>query len=164
MSWPTNINEAATFGLEMQQPWSMHLLKGRKTIEVRNYLLPDPLIGRQIFIIESQSGQDGISALGDEIDLTDNCSDDALCRVVGWCEFGSIKEYKSSQDFQDDEAYHLVSRDSGYAWKEGKTNILYGWVVKEAGRFEDGHSKFSFNYAVRRHRSIFQLSSNSKPN
>jgi hypothetical protein len=60
-------DKEAVFGLEMQLPWSRHLLEGRKTIEVRSYPLPAELLGRRLYMLESQPRVDGVSTLGDKI-------------------------------------------------------------------------------------------------
>ena len=139
-----------SFGLEMQHPWSRHLLEGRKTIEVRNYTLPEPMIGQAIYIMETQQGTDNKSSLCDEIHL----SCEPRCQIIGRCTFADIKEYKSKKEFETDQARHLVSPTSGYAWKEGTTKILYGWIVQEVHM--DSSTK-QFVKAVRRKRSLFQL-------
>lgn len=153
-------SQTASFGLEMQQPWSRYLLEGRKTIEVRNYPLPPELIGTKIYIIESKQGMDGVSALGDRIEFhheSDGMNNGGpIINIRGWCKFGSIKMYESKVDFEADEGQHLVSPTSGYAWKEGKTSMLYGWVVQECECFDKASADL-FAYGIRRKRSIFQL-------
>ena len=166
-SWLSD-NEAV-LGLEMQFPWSKHLVEGRKTIEVRSYPLPPELLGRKVYILESQQGKDGVSALGDHIQLKSSISsnnknldtDSSMCEIRGWCTFGSIKSYTCPDEFRADEVHHLVSSCSGYAWKEGTTKVLHGWVVKECqaldGVTESLEDVMQYGSAVRRKRSIFQL-------
>lgn len=60
--------ETGRFALEMQAPWAKRLLDGSKIVETRAYALPAGLVGRSIELIESQPGQDGISALGDTVE------------------------------------------------------------------------------------------------
>ena len=164
-SWDIAIEGGAVFGLEMQHPWSQHLLQGRKTIEVRNYELPPALVGRKIYIIESRPGRDGISVLGDSIELPDkdtssSSSGDSSPLIAGWCIFDSIRIYTSQTAFEADEKQHLVSSTSGYAWQSG-TTILYGWIVKDYHNHSDINSSTnetpSFCVAERRQRSIFEL-------
>jgi hypothetical protein len=161
MSWLGD--KDAVFGLEMQLPWSRHLLECRKTIEVRSYPLPDELLGRRLYILESQPGVDGVSTLGDMIYLQSSSNVDSCskCEIRGWCVFGSVKDYTSQDEFQRDQVHHLVSSSSGYSWKEETTKILYGWVVTDSKVFEgvNQSEKEADRYfsAVRRKRSIYQL-------
>lgn len=145
-----------SFGLEMQQPWSQHLLKGEKTIEVRSYPLPAQMINEKIYILETKEGTNGVSTLGDHISFTEAHTNDSSrsCKIVGWCKFKSVKEYTNREQFEADENFHLVSPNSGYAWKDGATKVLYGWVVGET-ILEPMENKFTT--AVRRKRSLFQL-------
>jgi hypothetical protein len=150
--------------LEMQLPWSRHLVEGRKTIEVRSYPLPLELLGRKMYILESQPGTDGVSTLGDKIYLQssssniDSCSQ---CEIRGWSIFGSVKDYTSQEEFQADQVHHLVTPSSGYAWKEGTTKVLHGWVVTDCevleGISQPAIEADRYISAVRRKRSIFQL-------
>ena len=173
-SWITALPNGATLGLEMQHPWSRHLLEGRKTIEVRNYELPPALMGRKLYIIESPPGKDGVSALGDRIEFAHNREGGGGGpRIVGWCRFDSIQTYTCQEDFEADEDRHLVSPNSGYAWQAGITAMLYGWVVQECHCFfptaDDKHSTndngspmdtkeaTQFRLAERRKRSLFEL-------
>jgi hypothetical protein len=165
--------DAPDFGLEMQAPWCDRLLKGEKTIEVRSYPLPSSLIGTKMYIIETQEGTAGVSALADRIKLYHLCiaaGDDAganscnkFPRIIGWCKFHAIKEYRSQKEFEADGSYHLVSSGSGYAWKPGVTNILYGWVAHEVEYYKtlkqenNLHKSDNFDFAIRQKRSIFQL-------
>lgn len=187
--------DADYFGLEMQFPWSRHLLEGRKTMEVRTYPLPLGLRGRKIYILESPQGKDGVTGLGDRIELqprgngNDNYNNDespSLPSIVGWCIFDvQHKEYLTEESFSADEDQHLVSAASGYAWKEGRTSTLYGWVVQEHRSFifanntntaaeattintkksgnkaEESDGTSDFVLAVRRKRSLFQLYRNA---
>jgi hypothetical protein len=157
-------DKEAVFGLEMQLPWSRHILEGRKTIETRSYPLPLELLGRKLYILESQQGTDGISTLGDTIYLqsssnVDSCS--SRCEIRGWCVFGSVKDYTSQEEFQADQVHHLVSSSSGYAWKEETTKVLHGWVVTDyevlEGVSQPDNEADGYISAVRRERSIFQL-------
>jgi hypothetical protein len=135
-------------GLEMQCPWASALLDGRKTIETRTYDLPTALIGKKIMIIQSPKGSSGVSAMGDRVDFAASNAE-----VIGWCTFTKVNHYKNGKDFATDEAAHLVSSDSGYGWKEGKTKVIYGWVVGSFKRATDRN----IHSAVRRMRSLYQL-------
>ena len=157
------------FGLEMQCPWSSSLLEGRKTIETRAYSLPEALLGRVVWIIETLTGTDGVSGIvGNHCHFTNDDKEKAIRsslssssdmvgpRVVGWCIFSSVKQYSSRCDFEQDEKYHLVPSQSKYGWNEGETKKLYGWIVSEYGLWsprDDGR----FQSGIRRFRSLFQL-------
>mmetsp|Transcript_3807 Transcript_3807/g.9991 ORF Transcript_3807/g.9991 Transcript_3807/m.9991 type:complete len:917 (+) Transcript_3807:110-2860(+) len=145
------------FGLELQNPWAGLVVDGKKSIETRSYALPPSLIGKKIMIIESCSGQAGVSSLGNCISLSQTETDRGT-KIIGWCIFSSIKEYTTGKDFRAEENQHLVTQDSGYGWKEGKTKTVYGWIVKERYRYNRSSSSASiYDVAVRRYRSIFQL-------
>jgi mRNA N6-methyladenine demethylase len=137
------------FGLEMQDPWAGLLLDGSKTIETRAYNLPPGLIGKRIAILQSSCGQAGISCLGDAIRL------DSEVKKLGWVVFERVIEYKDEKSFEDDESKHLVDRNSGYGWKEGTTNVIFGWVVAEQGNYQADHAPVK--RAERRMRSLFEL-------
>ena len=171
-SWQSAVDGGAVFGLEMQHPWSQHLLCGKKTIEVRQYELPLALLGRTLYIIESRPGKDGISALGDRIDFrvgnastsssgSDGMKNDSVVSIAGWCKFECIRKYTSQSQFEQDENRHLVSSTSGYAWQPGNTTNLYGWVVKDfysfAGKSSTENDGNAYCRGERRKRSIFEL-------
>ncbi|GMI45036.1 hypothetical protein TrCOL_g3314 [Triparma columacea] len=128
--------EGTTIGLEMQKPWAGELLGGRKNIETRRYKIPKRLMGRRVEIMEVDKGTDGVSTLprGDAL------SGDDLrgVRWAGWATFVECKTYESRETFEADEGKHLVKRDSGYGWKEGQTEVVYGWRVGEFGRYGEG--------------------------
>ena len=136
------------FGLELQEPWAEAVVIGQKAIETRSYDLPPALSGKRIYIIQSPAGQDGISGMGNIVDFRKS-----EARIIGWCIFSDVKLYKSLQHFVQDEAAHLVSNNSGYGWKEGKTKVIFGWQVKQFGTIDN----VTFCTAIRRMRSLFQL-------
>ena len=59
--------QSESVGLEMQAPWAEELLSGRKTIETRTYPLPESLIDKKIWIIESKEGTAGKSSVADHV-------------------------------------------------------------------------------------------------
>jgi hypothetical protein len=152
------------FGLEMQCPWAGALLQGRKAIETRAYDLPPALRGQKIVIIETPKGKEGGgSSMGNQVDFA-TTSD---TKIVGWCKFSSVKKYTSSQDFARDEKAHLVHQSSGFGWKEGTTDLIYGWVVSECGGVDDETLASRYKSGTRRLRSLYQLTArenkDSKP-
>ena len=163
--WPGWEQGSSAFGLELQQPWAGAVVDGRKNIETRAYDLPPALLGKRIYIIQSVGGKDGVSSMGNVVDLLK--SD---VKVIGWCQFSAVKVYTNRHEFEQDEGDHLVSKDSGYGWKDGKTKVIYGWKVEKyerCGETDDGQAVADarFHTAVRRLRSLFQLKSisNSQP-
>jgi hypothetical protein len=156
--------EEGVFCIEMQQPWAELILKGRKTIETRAYPLPPALINKPVLIIESPQGEARQSSLGDQLEWTLGAEIQEGVRLVGWCRFGSVTEYRSLNDFGKDVRAHLVEGDSPFGWKED-TEKIYGWKVTEVGRnVRQALSGINIDpvkqnrlTAIRRMRSLFQL-------
>jgi len=146
------------FGLEMQSPWAQALIEGRKTIETRAYNLPNDLLGKWIAIIQSPQGKPGISAMGNQLDF-----DSSDAKIVGWCKFSAVVQYTNRVDFESDEGAHLVASDSGFGWKEGRTKVIYGWVVVERKAAEKQAAE-KYKAATRRLRSIYQMHAHSDSN
>jgi hypothetical protein len=88
---------------------------------------------------------------------------------VGWCTFTKVIRYQNKQTFEADEAAHMVTRDSGFGWKEGLTRTIYRWVVGNVSIDVNGCSPGRLHKIIRRHRSLFELqfdkpkASTSKP-
>jgi hypothetical protein len=148
------------FALEMQSPWANLLLEGKKTIETRAYSLPNALLGKKIWILQSHNGQAGVSSIPNHVDVSKESDDGGASnhgvRIVGWCKFASVKSYTDQQEFASDESEHLVTADSGYSWVAGKTQVLFGWLVKEYGTCNPDEVQ-RFATATRRMRSLFEL-------
>eukprot|EP00536_Pseudo-nitzschia_multiseries_P009455 jgi/Psemu1/325650/estExt_fgenesh1_pg.C_2640001 len=162
MDWTGWGENDKVYGLELQKPWAGAVVDGKKLIETRSYTLPPSLIGRKIMIIESASGQAGVSGLGNHLSLSNQEGDGT--KVIGWCIFSSVKKYTTGNEFRKEENLHLVTPDSGYGWKDGKMKQnIYGWVVtkyhryKESSSSSDADTNFS---GIRRFRSLFQLVQN----
>jgi alpha-ketoglutarate-dependent dioxygenase FTO len=148
------------FGLELQSPWAEHLLQGEKTIETRLYDLPAALIGRRIDILRSVPGTAGVSSLENCIALGSDASPAPVQRI-GWCTFKRVIRYTDRTSFQADEGSHLVKRDSGYAWKDGETKVIFGWVVGDYAMY-NGADRADFDDTSsleRRMRSLFEFKS-----
>ena len=144
------------FGLEMQDPWARALLSGEKKIETRAYDLPPALIGKQILILESKSGKAGVSSLGNVISAEDGI--EKYVRVLGYAVFDKVIEYKDRDSFEKDEKLHLVTRDSGYGWKVGKTKSIYGWVCSSMKLYSAPEDEAAeVGALVRRMRSLYQI-------
>ena len=56
-----------THALEVQAPYSAHILAGRKTVETRAYPLPEALLGRPVLLVESAAGRDAVSGVPDAV-------------------------------------------------------------------------------------------------
>ena len=149
IGWSSNV-----FGLEMQNPWAKYLLKGEKKIETRAYDLPPALIGKKIFILQSPEGTAGISSLSDTIDYSAG-----LVEQVGWCRFDRVISYRDQDTFEADKGLHLVEKGSGYGWVPDVTKVIYGWVVGEYGETTQSRDGVVPDKAIRRLRSIFELTS-----
>jgi len=102
-------------GLEMQAPWSEEILKGCKTIETRQYDLPEGLVGRRVEIMEVAKGKDGVSCLPSKDVL--GKEDMRGVKWVGWAEFGGVIKYETREAFEADDSEHMVKSESGYGWK-----------------------------------------------
>jgi alpha-ketoglutarate-dependent dioxygenase FTO len=162
MDWSGWSSLNQVFGLELQHPWAGAVVDGKKSIETRSYTLPPSLIGKKIMIIQSSSGQAGISSLGNSINISDTEKSGGN-KIVGWCIFSSVKVYTTEKDFRAEDNLHLVRPDSGYGWKNGVTKKIYGWIVEEQCRSDELSSSASlYDTGVRRFRSLFELCRETK--
>ena len=148
-------------GLEMQDPWGNLLLDGLKTIETRAYNIPISLLGKRIEILQSKSGNDGVSAL--ESSIKGEEAIEMVIQNIGFVIFDRVISYRYKAKFQSDESKHLVSRNSGYGWKDN-TDIIYGWVVKQVVKYEkdDFSQKKKIVKLTRRMRSLYEISSEGR--
>jgi len=142
----------ALVGLEMQEPWASLLLDGSKSIETRAYNLPSSLLGKRIEILQSGSGDAGISSLGNFVRL-----DSGLVKRVGWVVFDSVIKYSDKVSFKEHESKHLVEHTSAFGWKDDVTTLIYGWVVVAKGQYQLSSQAAAFDRAERRMRSLFEL-------
>jgi hypothetical protein len=150
--------EKLEFALELQEPWAGAVVDGKKKIETRQYNLPPALIGKRVLIMQSCSGQAGISTLGNNVDFRKDLENESQIKLIGWCVFTGVKVYKTREAFDADETLHLVKPDGGYGWKNGTTQTVYGWVVGEHCRLSDrDDSPLVYSSGTRRLRSLFEL-------
>merc|ERR1712228_291081 len=150
MGW--NGFETEKFGLEMQKPWAHAVLTGTKQIETRSYRLPNGLLNRRIDVLESEKGIDGISGLNGNI-FTAKELKSKICRK-GWIVIDEIIEYRNKAHFEKDAHKHLVSYNSGYAWKDDKTKVIFGWRIKEFAMYKHTQNDYKI---TRRLRSLFEI-------
>ena len=157
MDWSSWGSVDEVFGLELQDPWAGAVVDGEKSIETRAYALPPSLIGKRIMIIQTSSGQAGVSGLGNDAELSRLEDPGGNSRIIGCCIFSSVKTYTTKRDFRAEENLHLVTPESGYGWKDGVTKSVCGWVVEKYHRYNESCAATDFDSAVRRFRSLFQL-------
>jgi hypothetical protein len=150
LKWPGWVEQQA-FALEIQSPWAEALMNGTKTIETRAYDLPPALLGQKIWILQSPVGTDQVSSLSNDIRL-----DSSHAKMIGWCIFDQVKHYTTKERFESDASAHLVPPNSGYAWNEDTTKVIYGWIVTSFGQSDETEQR-RYVRASRRLRSLFQL-------
>lgn len=98
--------------LNIQAPWADLIVSGKKTIETRNYRLPEFYVGKPIFILETP-GRNRM----------------AKRRIVGTVVFSGSFEYKSRRAFYLDYSRHLVDESSPFAWDLDSKRIKWGWTI-----------------------------------
>lgn len=104
--------ESPSITLNMFAPYSTSLVKGTKTIETRNYQLPNKCKGVRIGIVEIMPK--GLPSKKPEL--------------IGEVVFVDCKEYTSREQWERDAPYHKVDvNDQRFGWKKNKKK--YGWVV-----------------------------------
>lgn len=103
-------------GINIQWPISRSILDGTKTIETRHYPLPKKYENVELLIIETPGKNGAFKA-----------------RIVGVITFSESIQYESESKFYKDQRFHLVDRNSPWAWKSGK--IKWGWKIKMAKPF-----------------------------
>jgi len=130
-------------------------------IETRNYDLPKALVGQRIQILETDSGEDGKSGLGDFIP-GEEVEANASLNIVGWVVFNRVIEYRCGSEFEADEEKHLVTKCSNYGWNAEK-KVIYGWVVSMYGKCGI-EMKTGAHSIVRRMRSLYELLPDPKEN
>lgn len=104
-------------GINIQWPWSEHLLDGSKTVETRSYRLPDSLKNIELAVIETP-GTSGKKLAGI-----------LKARITGTIVFEDSFQYKTKKHWLSDYNKHLVEPDNktfGYLTKKEK----WGWIVK----------------------------------
>ena len=99
-------------GLNIQWPWSELLLTGKKTIETRNYPLPEWLKNQPVAIIETPGKK----------------RKDFKARIVGVIVFNDCKEYTTQKSWNADYSKHLVDPDDlQFKFVTGLRKC--GWIV-----------------------------------
>ncbi len=106
-------------GVNIQYPISEQILSGTKTIETRTYPLPSTYLNRDLFFIETP-GEEG----------------DFEARIAGIIRFDSCFQYTSRKEFYADLKFHLVDKDSKWAWKEKNK---WAWHISHIERFKKNY-------------------------
>lgn len=104
--------ESPTVTLNMFAPYSNALVNGEKTIETRNYQLPNKCKGVRIGIVE----------------IMPKNLPSKKPELIGEVVFVDCKEYTSKEEWEKDAPYHKVDpKDERFGWKKNKKK--FGWVV-----------------------------------
>jgi len=104
--------ESPTVTLNMFAPYSNALVNGEKTIETRNYQLPNKCKGVRIGIVE----------------IMPKNLPSKKPELIGEVVFVDCKEYNTKEEWEKDAPYHKVdANDERFGWKKNKKK--FGWVV-----------------------------------
>ena len=100
-------------GINIQWPFSQLIVSGRKTIETRNYSLPQKYIGTDVALIETPGNKKEFKA-----------------RIVAIVRFQEPFPYSSKSHFFSDYEKHLVDEQSPWAWRDGKKKWAWPLEIK----------------------------------
>lgn len=104
-------------GINIQWPWSAKILSGEKTVETRNYPLPEKYRNVRLAIIETPG----------RLGKTEGIS---KARVIGTVKFSGSFKYENQETWKKDKLRHCVAfTDSQFLFQEGKTK--WGWEITE---------------------------------
>lgn len=106
--------------LNVQRPWAMHIVSGKKSIETRTYPLPRSYIHRPILLIE-----------------TPGSVKRAPSRIIGVVIFGEPFQYRDKESFDNDQLKHLVKPGDDFYWTSKSKK--WGWPVVK---------RLTYSYAV----------------
>jgi hypothetical protein len=110
-------------GINIQWPWSEHIVSGKKIVETRSYRLPEKLKNIELAIIETP-GKHGKKLGGI-----------SKARIIGTVVFENSFKYKTKTEWLRDSARHLVEPDDlQFRFSPGKEK--WGWVVKSVSRLD----------------------------
>ncbi len=97
-------------GINIQWPISEQILNGKKLIETRTYPIPLKYINKEMLMIETPGSNGKFKSRG-----------------VAIIKFTKFKKYNSKKEFYEDESFHLVNKESAWAWKSKEK---YGWYIE----------------------------------
>lgn len=100
---------APTMGFNVndsERPWTQMILQGIKTVETRNSDSLRPYVGKRVGIIRTGVGR---------------------ATLVGYCDLGEPKVYRTNEEFRADQKAHQVPQGSGYDIPPG--GVKFGYPV-----------------------------------
>jgi len=100
-------------GINIQFPWADMILRGLKTVETRNYDIPDKHVNKDMWLIETP-GKCGVHK----------------ARVVGIIRFQFSRWYMLQEDWDLDINLHRCFPGTGFDWNIQKR----GWIISKAVR------------------------------
>jgi hypothetical protein len=104
-------------GINVQYPISDLIIRGLKTVETRNYPLPNKFRDIEMILVETPGADGKFKA-----------------RMRGIVIFSECFQYQSEEAFNRDIDRHCVSPDSSWAWKPDQKK--WGWLVRVKQVFE----------------------------
>lgn len=105
-------------GINIQYPWSSHLINGWKCVETRSYSIPQKYVGETLALIETPGKRKDFKA-----------------RIIGTITFSHCFQYKDKAEWIEDHNRHKVGeKDPDFGWQEDKPK--YGWVVSNVTKFK----------------------------
>lgn len=97
-----------TPGLNIRYPWSQLILSGKKTVETRNYPIPEKYLGKLLCIIETGNSKPS--------------------KIVGLVRFSSTFKYNTFEQWEKDYVKHLVpANDNDFRFSLEKEK--WGWNI-----------------------------------
>lgn len=110
-------------GLNIQWPWSRLILSGDKTVETRNYRVPEKYLNTWLAIIETPGPS------------KDKPGRPATARIVGLIRFANCYPYKNRKHWLSERSKHIVGpNDEAYAFKADSKK--WAWVIEEVRSLE----------------------------
>lgn len=91
---------------DSERPWTQMILQGIKTVETRNSDSLRPYVGKRVGIIRTGVGR---------------------ATLVGYCDLGEPKVYRTNEEFRADQKAHQVPLGSGYDIPPG--GVKFGYPV-----------------------------------
>lgn len=125
---------ACARALELAHPWATAVLQRRKTVETREYALPDELVGTEIALVESYCPADALNRAREAAGVEgftegEHSSGVTAAVVVGIAIFGPSKRYTSEEEWAAEADKHLVPRgDARFGWSDDREK--WGWPVR----------------------------------
>ena len=109
-------------GINIQWPWSDHIVQGRKSIETRTYKMPDKFKGVEMAIIETpgpHGKKNGVKK----------------ARIVGTVTFSESIQYSRSTWVKDYNKHLVDTKDPQFAWD---TKVeRWGWIIQKVRKFKE---------------------------